>query len=332
LLLSGSARDRLGLPVRGFANAFGLLFKALRLDIRLTANAVALLLDRFRLSFARIFGRVRRPVARRAYTLIGTVAIIGAARRLGGGLVLCRPAPQAPDMRRARAWPRSQTNMISCLSLSIVASNGSERSARCRFNAAARARERAKKERVTEGEVSFSIGNMMQDYENDVVAVPSIDLERYLGTWFEICRLPLRWEDTEASDITASYALAADGRVRVENRCLDKDGKPDRSIGVAVPQDESNAKLKLSFLPEYLRWIPFTQGDYWVLAIAPDYSVALVGTPDRKHLWLISRAAALSTDIVENYLAVAKLQRFDLDTLITPRQSGRPVPDEAFAE
>ncbi|WP_432769925.1 MAG: lipocalin family protein [Sphingopyxis sp.] len=170
----------------------------------------------------------------------------------------------------------------------------------------------------------------MQDTKTEVVAVPSIELERYLGTWFEICRLPLKWEDAEASDISATYSETADGRIRVENRCLDKEGKPDRSIGVAVPQDPSNAKLKVSFLPEYLRWIPFTQGDYWVLAIAPDYSVALVGTPDRDHLWLIARSAAVATETVENYLALAKSQGFDLDRLITPRQSGRMVPDSAF--
>lgn len=172
----------------------------------------------------------------------------------------------------------------------------------------------------------------MHHDNNDVVAVASVELDRYLGTWFEICRLPLKWEDADASDITATYSMTADGRVRVENRCLDNEGKPDRSIGVAVPQDASNAKLKLSFLPEYLRWIPFTQGDYWILQLAADYSVALVGTPDRAHLWLISRTAALPTDIVENYLAVAKSQGFDLDELITPRQSGQILPDAAFAD
>ncbi|KQZ61595.1 hypothetical protein ASD67_20545 [Sphingopyxis sp. Root1497] len=172
----------------------------------------------------------------------------------------------------------------------------------------------------------------MQNDEIEVAAVSTIDLDRYLGTWFEICRLPLKWEDAAASDITATYSRTTDGRVRVENRCLDKEGKADRSIGVAVPQDASNAKLKVSFLPQYLRWIPFTHGDYWVLAIAPDYSVALVGTPDREHLWLIARTAALPSEVVENYLAVAKTQGFDLDRLITPRQSGQKVADAAFGD
>lgn len=164
----------------------------------------------------------------------------------------------------------------------------------------------------------------------DVVPVHHVELERYLGTWFEICRLPLKWEDAEAQDITATYSVEADGKLRVENRCIDKNGEPDRAVGVAIPQDTTNAKLKVSFLPQYLRWVPFTEGDYWVLAIAPDYSVALVGTPDRKHLWLLARDASPSSDIVDNYLAVARAQGFDLDSLITPRQSGKGVPSAAF--
>lgn len=172
----------------------------------------------------------------------------------------------------------------------------------------------------------------MPGARNEVIAVASVDLERYLGTWFEICRLPLKWEDAEARDITATYSLEADGKIRVENRCLDKDGKPERAIGVAARRDASNAKLEVSFLPEYLRWIPFTKGDYWILQLAPDYSVALVGTPDHAHLWLLARTPSLPVETVEDYLAVAVSQGFDLDSLITPQQSGHRVGDEAFSD
>ena len=170
----------------------------------------------------------------------------------------------------------------------------------------------------------------MSDASNELVTVPHVDLDRYLGDWFEICRLPLKWEDADASDISATYSLEPGGEIKVENRCLDREGKPDRAIGAAVPQDTTNAKLKVSFLPQYLRWIPFTQGDYWIIQLAVDYSVVLVGTPDRRYLWLLARKAALPSDVVEDYLAVAHTQGFDLGSLITPRQSGRKVPDAAF--
>jgi len=172
----------------------------------------------------------------------------------------------------------------------------------------------------------------MAHHTHDVATVPALDLDRYLGTWFEICRLPLKWEDAEARDITATYARNPDGTVRVENRCIDKDGKPDRSIGQAVPIDGSNAKLKVSFLPQFLRWIPFAKGDYWVLRISQDYSVALVGTPDRENLWLLSRSADLAPEIKADFLEAAEREGFDLSALITPVQSGYVVPEAAFSD
>ena len=104
----------------------------------------------------------------------------------------------------------------------------------------------------------------------EVTTVPSVDLDRYLGTWFEIARLPLRWEEQGASEITATYTLEDGGTVRVDNRCLDGEGRPVQAIGEAIPSDSSNARLVVTFLPKYLRWIPFTRGDYWVLKIDPD--------------------------------------------------------------
>lgn len=172
----------------------------------------------------------------------------------------------------------------------------------------------------------------MSDHDSEVRAVAQLDLDRYLGTWFEICRLPLKYEDAKARDITATYSLNANGTVRVENRCIDEDGKPDRSIGEAEAVDASKAKLKVSFLPEYLRWIPFTKGDYWVLAITPDYEMALVGTPDREHLWVISRSPQVSQASVQGLLDTATAMGFDLSKLIWTEQSGAPVPDSAFSD
>ena len=155
--------------------------------------------------------------------------------------------------------------------------------------------------------------------------VAQVDLDRYLGTWFEICRLPLKWEPDGAQDVTATYSLNDDGSIRVDNRCLDEKGKPTQALGQAKPVDDSNARLTVSFLPEYLRWIPFTKGDYWIIRLAEDYSVSLVGTPDRKNLWLLARRHDLPQDVRDDYLATARTEGFDLSELITPAQSGKMV-------
>lgn len=161
----------------------------------------------------------------------------------------------------------------------------------------------------------------------EVTTVPRLDLNRYLGRWYEICRLPLKWEDETATDITATYSLNDAGKVQVDNRCFDEDGKPTQSIGEATPVDDTNTRLKVTFLPEMIRWIPFTTGDYWVLKLDPDYRVALVGSPDRENLWLLARQHNLDDATVQEYLGEARRQGFDLNALITPRHTGRDVSD-----
>jgi apolipoprotein D and lipocalin family protein len=162
----------------------------------------------------------------------------------------------------------------------------------------------------------------------EVTTVPHVDLNRYLGRWYEICRLPLKWEDEDATDITATYSLNENGKVRVDNRCFDDDGEAEQSIGEATPVDDTNSRLKVTFLPEFIRWIPFTDGDYWIIKLDPDYRVALVGSPDRKNLWLLARDPDLDEATREEYLAEARRQGFDLAPLIVPAHTGREVTDE----
>jgi apolipoprotein D and lipocalin family protein len=161
----------------------------------------------------------------------------------------------------------------------------------------------------------------------DVTAIPSLDLKRYLGRWYEICRLPLKWEDETATDITANYSLNEKGNVRVDNRCFDEDGKPSRAIGEASPIDGKNSRLKVTFLPQIIRWMPFTNGDYWVLKIDPEFTVALVGSPNRKYLWVLARQPSVPEETLGTYLAEARRQGFDLAGLIVPRHTGREVTD-----
>jgi apolipoprotein D and lipocalin family protein len=161
----------------------------------------------------------------------------------------------------------------------------------------------------------------------DVTAIPHLDLNRYLGRWYEICRLPLKWEDEAATDITATYSLNDAGKVRVDNRCFDEAGVPTQSVGEATPVDDANSRLKVTFLPEMIRWIPFTDGDYWVLKLDADYRVALVGSPDTRNLWVLSREPQLDQATLQTYLDEARRQGFDLTGLITPRHTGREVTD-----
>ncbi|MDN5780891.1 MAG: lipocalin family protein [Luteimonas sp.] len=164
----------------------------------------------------------------------------------------------------------------------------------------------------------------MNTANSEPVTVASVDLPRYLGTWFEIARLPMRHEPEDFTDITADYALQDSGKVRVRNRALDGKGELQESIGEAGAVDDSNSKLEVTFLPEGLRWIPFTKGDYWILKLDPEYTTALVGSPDRKYLWLLSRQPMLDESTKQDFLAHARQQGFDLADLIHTPHTGHP--------
>ena len=154
--------------------------------------------------------------------------------------------------------------------------------------------------------------------------VPALDLPRYLGTWYEIDRLPMRHEPEDATDVSAHYTLDEDGSIRVRNRCL-RDGELVEAIGQAKPIDASNSRLEVSFLPEGLRWIPFTKGDYWVILVDGGYTAALVGSPDRRYLWLLSREPRMDEITRQHYIAYARQQGFDVDRMIHTPHTGHPT-------
>ena len=152
--------------------------------------------------------------------------------------------------------------------------------------------------------------------------VSNFNLEQYLGTWYEISRLPMKHQPEDSTDISAVYSLNENGKIRVQNRCLDGDGKLDEAIAEASIVDAEHGKLEVSFLPEGLRWIPFTKGDYWVLKIDPDYQTALVGEPNKEYLWLLHRGTHLDEATQREYLSYAESLGYDLSDLIHTVHNG----------
>ena len=162
------------------------------------------------------------------------------------------------------------------------------------------------------------------NHANAPATVPHVELDRYLGTWYEIARLPMRHEPREYTDITATYSLQPDGKVKVDNRARDAEGEVKQSVGEAeVVEGSGSAKLEVSFMPDGLKWVPFTKGDYWILRLDPDYRTALVGFPDRKYLWLLAREPGIDEAVKASYLETARQQGFDLSDLIHTPHTGR---------
>jgi apolipoprotein D and lipocalin family protein len=152
----------------------------------------------------------------------------------------------------------------------------------------------------------------------ELQTVPHVDVDRYMGKWFEIARFPFPFEKN-CYGVTADYSLRPDGRVTVVNTCRKGsfDGPVKVSKGIARIADPiTNAKLKVSFF-----W-PF-EGDYWVLSLGRDYEYAVVGAPDRKNLWILSRTPEMYEGTYNRLLDTIKEQGFNIDTLVrTPQKRG----------
>ena len=116
--------------------------------------------------------------------------------------------------------------------------------------------------------------------------VSAVDLVRYLGNWYEIAVVPNRFQSQCVADTLARYRPQGDD-IEVFNRCRQTDGSVTEATGVAkVVADSGNAKLRVSFFRPFY-------GDYWVLALDPEYRWVLVGEPSRRYGWVLSRTPTL---------------------------------------
>lgn len=156
--------------------------------------------------------------------------------------------------------------------------------------------------------------------------VDSVDLKKYAGTWYEIGRLPMYFQRNCASDVTATYIEKTDGSgIKVINQCKAQDGSAITAEGLAKPVDASGSKLKVTFLPSWIRWVPVGRADYWVLARDADYKTALVGTPDKDYLWLLARSPNVSQETYAKYRQIAQKQGYDLKEFKLTPQTNQTV-------
>lgn len=139
--------------------------------------------------------------------------------------------------------------------------------------------------------------------------VKSVDINRYLGTWYEIGRFEHFFE-RDCKNVSATYTLREDGKIEVINRCtLISTNMKKEATGVAHAIDKSNSKLKVSlFRPFY--------GDYWIINLDEDYKYVLVGSPSREYLWILSRTKKMDKVTKNKLLESALKHDFDIYKLI----------------
>ena len=157
-------------------------------------------------------------------------------------------------------------------------------------------------------------GGIVNGQRTDLEVVPHVDLNRYAGRWYEIARLPNRFEKKCAGSVTATYRLKDNGKVEVVNRCRKSSGDYTTATGKAKVVDKTtNAKLKVTFF-----W-PF-YGDYWILDLGENYEYAVVGAPNRKYLWILSRNREMDESLYRTLLAKMAARGFKTEQMIKTLQ------------
>ena len=145
-------------------------------------------------------------------------------------------------------------------------------------------------------------------------AVASVDVERYMGLWYEIARYPTSFQK-DCEGTTAEYSLREDGRVDVVNTCRfgTKDGEPRSAEAVARVMAGSNgARIAVNFAPIPL---PAGRGNYWIIHLDEGYQHAVIGEPSGRFLWFLSRTPTVTPEVRAELDAAASAAGYDLSML-----------------
>lgn len=139
--------------------------------------------------------------------------------------------------------------------------------------------------------------------------VENVDINRYLGTWYEVARFEHFFEK-DCKNVTANYSLRDDGQIDVLNKCVKiDDEKLKEANGIAYATDDSFSKLKVSFFRPFY-------GDYQIIMLGEQYDYAVIGTPSREYFWILSRTKTISEELKSKIIEKMKQEKFDPKLII----------------
>lgn len=166
-----------------------------------------------------------------------------------------------------------------------------------------------------------SEGNGTQQVQGALQPISSLDVPRYMGTWYEIAKYPNWFQRKCVADTRADYRLMADGSVQVTNRCKTASGELIDAVGQARQLGPVNSpKLEVRFAPAWLSFLPFVWGDYWVIALDEAYQLVAVSEPKREYLWILARTPQVDPQKYQALLARLAKKGFDLSKLEVSKQ------------
>ena len=155
-----------------------------------------------------------------------------------------------------------------------------------------------------------------QQADQTVKTIATLDVPRYLGTWYEIAKFPNWFQKKCVGNTKAVYTAKPDGNLRVLNSCKTANGETSEAEGAARQIGAKDSpRLEVRFAPEWLSFLPLVWGDYWVIDLDPQYQVVAVSDPRREYLWVLSRTPQLDPKVYEDLLLRLKQQQFDVRKL-----------------
>ena len=158
--------------------------------------------------------------------------------------------------------------------------------------------------------------------EQPVKSIAELDLSRYMGTWYEIAKLPNWFQRKCVQGTQAQYKILGPQKIEVVNKCITAAGEEIKAVGVARPHSSGQvAQLEVRFAPDWTAWLPLVWGAYWVLYLDPAYQLAAVGDPTRSYLWILSRGPVVSASQYDSLLQRLKVMGFDVTKLEKTRQN-----------
>lgn len=155
-------------------------------------------------------------------------------------------------------------------------------------------------------------------FDNSVV--PELDLERYLGKWYEIARYDHKFE-RDLVGVSAEYSMREDGKIKVLNSGYKNSlvGKYSEAIGKAkIPNPLEPAKLKVSFFL-------FFYGDYFVMDLDDNYQWVIIGSSSQSYLWILSRQAVIEQDLYDKLIRKIEARGYDSSALIKVEQDPNSI-------
>jgi len=165
----------------------------------------------------------------------------------------------------------------------------------------------------------ISINTMAQKEPDQPVTVAHVDLQKYIGLWFEIARIPNSFQKKCMGSTTAYYSLNSDGTIKVVNSCTKENAERSTADGIARVVDTiTNSKLEVSFVSIF--GIHLFWGDYWIIGLDEDYSYAVIGTPNRKYGWILSRTKKLPDEKLTAAYNILKKNGYNPEDFISSYQ------------